>query len=152
MVWSPVSEAQWSRGKRALLVGGQREPIPKIQNPDMKIPFIKCPHAQKVMGGIKTPAKNNLSAWFVENRGTPPKKGELILGKRYGAFLGQTRGKTVCHYATRRSSWALCHPKVCVIGQDDLKWHHLVVGQKWVPKMEPWQMETWTTTCGPLLV
>ena len=28
----------------------------------------------------------------------------------------------------------------------------MAVGQKNVPKMEPWQMETWTATCGPLVV
>ena len=26
---------------------------------------------------------------------------------------------------------------------------HLAVGQTCVPNMEPWYMETWTTTCGP---
>ena len=26
---------------------------------------------------------------------------------------------------------------------------HVAVGQKYVPTMEPWQMETWTKTCGP---
>ena len=26
----------------------------------------------------------------------------------------------------------------------------MAVGQQYVPKMEPWQMDTWTKTCGPI--